>query len=97
MARVGIPLPSVAAVVVTAVELLGALALLLGLGTRVAAALLAIDMLVAILAVRLSAGFLGGYEYELTLLGAAASLAFLGAGPLSLDGVRSRRAAGTGA
>ena len=94
MAKVGIPSPTVAAVVVTAVELLGGLALILGLATRLAAALLAIDMLVAILAVRLSAGFLGGYEFELTLLGAAVSLALLGAGPMSLDAVRSRRAAG---
>src|SRR5207247_9918760 len=54
MAKVGIPLPSVAAVVVTAVEILGGLALVLGLGTRVAAALLAFEMLVAILTVRRS-------------------------------------------
>src|SRR5437016_6578899 len=38
MAKVGIPLPSVAAVVVMAVEILGGLALILGLGTRLAAA-----------------------------------------------------------
>jgi putative oxidoreductase len=85
MAKVGIPLPTVAATVVMAVELLGGLALILGLGTRVAAALIAIDMVVAILLVGLKRSFLGGYEFELMLLAAAASLALLGSGSLSLD------------
>jgi len=88
---VGIPLPSVAAVVVTAVEILGGLALVLGLGTRVAAALLAFEMLVAILTVRLKMGFVGGYEFELTLLAASLSLALLGAGPVSVRKIFARR------
>ena len=91
MAKVGIPLPSVAAVVVTAVEILGGLALVLGLGTRVAAALLAFEMLVAILTVRLKMGFVGGYEFELTLLAASLSLALLGAGPVSVRKIFARR------
>src|SRR2546425_10181370 len=74
MAKVGIPLPSVAAVVVMAVEILGGLALLLGLGTRLAAALLALEMGVAILAVRLKMGFVGGYEFEVPLLAPRLSL-----------------------
>ncbi|HXZ39692.1 MAG TPA: DoxX family protein, partial [Terriglobales bacterium] len=45
----GIPQPTVAAVLLTTVELLGGIALILGLLTRYAAALLAIDMLVAII------------------------------------------------
>src|SRR3989442_14325729 len=68
MAKVGIPWPFLAAVVVIAVEILGGLALILGLGTRLAAALLAIDMVVAILAVRLPAGLLGGYAVERDLV-----------------------------
>jgi putative oxidoreductase len=97
MTRVGIPLPSVAAVVVTAVELLGGLALILGLGTRLAAALLAVEMLVAILTVHITAGFFSprGVEFPLTLLGASLTLALLGAGPVSLDKVISRRAGDT--
>src|SRR2546426_5780246 len=59
MAKVGIPWPFLAAVVVIAVEILGGLALILGLGTRLAAALLAIDIGVALLAVRPAAGLLG--------------------------------------
>jgi len=93
MGKVGIPLPSVAATVVIAVEILGGLALILGLGTRVAAALLAFEMVVAILTVRLKMGFMGGYEFELTLLAASLTLALLGAGPVSVKRVFARRAA----
>src|SRR5256885_4935117 len=60
MAKVGIPLPSVAAVVVMAVEILGGLALLLGLGTPVAAALPAPPTGAARPALPLPMGFLGG-------------------------------------
>src|SRR2546422_11263091 len=59
MAKVGIPLPSVAAVVVMAVGILGGLALILRLGTRVAAPLPAIEVGGALLAVRLELGFVG--------------------------------------
>src|SRR2546427_12678916 len=96
MAKVGIPLPSVAEVVVIGVEILGGLALILGLGTRLAAALLAIDMVVAILVVRLAAGFVGGYEFELTLLAASLSLALLGGGPVTVRQVFARRAQAAG-
>jgi putative oxidoreductase len=87
MTEMGIPLPQIAAIVVTAVEFLGGLAILLGCFTRWAALLLAIDMAVAILAVRLRGGFFAprGFEFEFTLLGAALTLAALGAGGVSLD------------
>jgi putative oxidoreductase len=88
----GIPLPTVAAAGVIAVELLGGLALLVGVGTRVAAALLAADMLVAMLTVHLRGGFFvpDGVEFVLTLFGACVALAGLGAGPWSVDAARSR-------
>src|SRR6266571_4966358 len=54
--------------------------------------LLAIDMVVAVLAVRLAAGFVGGYEFELTLLAASLSLALLGGGPVTVRQVFARRA-----
>jgi len=85
MTQMGIPLPGLAAVVVTFVEILGGLAIITGLFTRWAGALLAIDMTVAILKVRLGAGFIGGYELELTLLGAALTLAAVGPGGVSVD------------
>jgi putative oxidoreductase len=93
MTQMGIPLPGVAAVVVTFVELLGGLAILTGLFTRWAGVLLAIDMAVAILQVRLGGGFFApsGFELELTLLGAALTFAAVGAGGVSVDRLLDRR------
>ena len=87
MAQMGIPLPQVAAVVATAVECLGGLAILLGIFARWAGVLLAIEMAVVILAVRAKGGFFApsGFEYEFTLFGAALTLAALGSGGASLD------------
>jgi putative oxidoreductase len=89
MSQVGIPAPQVTAVVVTAVEFLGGLALLLGLFTRLAAVLLGIDMLLAIFSVHLKAGFFlpNGYEFALTLLGANAALALFSSGRAALENV----------
>jgi putative oxidoreductase len=91
--HLGIPLPQVSAVVVIAVELLGGAALILGLFTRWAAAALAIDMAVVVLVVKLPGGFFApqGVEFELTLLGAALTLALVGAGGVSLDAARRSR------
>jgi putative oxidoreductase len=86
--QAGIPLPEVSAVVVTLVEFLGGVALILGVGTRLAAVLLAINMLGAIYFVHGKNGFSmqgGGYEYALTLLVANVSLALSGAGICALD------------
>src|SRR5882672_8547416 len=55
--QINIPLPAISAPVVTFVELLGGAALVLGLLTTWAAALLAIDMVGAILLVHLRNGF----------------------------------------
>ena len=92
LGSLGIPLPTVAAAVVIAVELLGGLALLLGAGTRIVAAALAADMLVAMLTVHAQGGFFvpGGIEFVLTLFGACLALAGLGAGPWSVDEARRR-------
>lgn len=93
MGHMGIPLPALAAPVVTFVELLGGLAILAGLFTRWAGLLLAIDMTVAILKVRLAGGFFApnGFEFELTLLAAALTLAAMGAGGVSVDRDLERR------
>lgn len=93
LSQIGIPAPGVSAVIVTAVEFLGGLALIFGLFTRWAAFLLVINMLVAILAVHLKGGFFlpNGYEYALTMLAANAGLALTGAGAAALDNVIAKR------
>jgi putative oxidoreductase len=95
MAQMGVPLPPVSAVMVTGVELLGGLAILLGLFTRVAGALLACDMLGVILIVKLRGGFFSprGFELELALLGACLTLVMLGSGGLSIDRAMRRTGA----
>ena len=92
LGSLGIPLPAVAAAGLITVELLGGVALILGAWTRIVAALLAADMLVAILTVHLRGGFFvpDGVEFVLTLFGACLALAGLGAGPCSVDGARGR-------
>lgn len=90
---IGIPIAQVAAALVTALEILGGVALILGWFTRVVAALLAIDMAVAILTARMNGGFFApsGFEFELTLLGACLTLAVMGAGGFSLDAMQRQR------
>ena len=44
----------------------------------------------------LAAGFVGGYEFELTLLAASLSLALLGGGPVTVRQVFARRAQAAG-
>lgn len=87
MGKLGLPLPVLCAMIVIAVELLGGLAILLGVFTRVAGALLAFEMLIAIIVVRLSGGFFApyGYEFELTLLAASLTFALNGPGGMSLE------------
>jgi putative oxidoreductase len=92
-AAMGLPVPRVSAVVVTLVEFLGGMALVIGFAARWAAALLAIDMTVAVLAVHFRNGFFAprGYEYPLTLLAANICLAIAGPGRAAIDALLSRR------
>jgi putative oxidoreductase len=95
--QLGIPLPYASAALVTAVEFLGGIALLLGLGTRVAGALLAAVMAVATVTAHWAGGFFlpNGFEYTLTLFVANAALTLTGAGALALDNVLWQRGAAT--
>jgi putative oxidoreductase len=88
----GIPLPHVSAVVVTLVEFLGGIALVLGLGTRIASLLIAIDMLGATFFVHLKHGFFlpTGFEYAFTMLAANVGLMLTGPGALALDNLFGR-------
>ena len=81
-----IPAPFASAVVVTLLEFFGGIALWLGVFTRWAAALLAIDMLVAVIVVLLEPSFFqkGGVELPLMMLGASIALTLSGPGTLAL-------------
>jgi putative oxidoreductase len=94
LGSLGFPLATFFAVILIAVELLGGVALILGLFTHWAAKLTAIVALVALLTVHASKGFFiseGGIEFILVLLAASISLMISGAGAFSLDG-RMKRA-----
>ena len=89
----GVPLPGLMGPAVAFAEFFGGAALVLGLFTRSAAAVLATVMLGAIVWVHLPGGFFApdGVEFVLTLFAAAVALALSGAGSLSVDAVRRRR------
>ena len=87
-AKMGVPAAEIAAPVVAGLELAGGIALILGILTRVVAALLAVDMLGAVFLVHAPAGIFasaGGYELVLLLAGAALAVALTGAGRISVD------------
>ena len=92
MGKLGLPLPLLCAAIVIIVELLGGLAILLGMFTRLAGAVLAFEMFVAIVVARLAGGFFApyGYEFELTLLGACLTFALNGPGRMSFEGTWHR-------
>lgn len=81
----GWPLPVLWAWLVAIVETFGGLCIIVGLFTRIAAFLVACVMVVAIWKVRLTRGFVGGFEFEFTLLMGAMALILGGGGRLSVD------------
>lgn len=88
---VNIPAPEPMAWLVSVLELGGGVLLGLGLATRLIAALLAVEMAVALTRMRWPQGFLGGAEFEFTLLVVCLALIATGSGKISLDGARTSR------
>jgi len=83
-------IPGFMAYVVAVVELLGGIALFLGLGTRIVTLLFALIMIGAIFTAKLSLGFLGngqmaGYELDLVLLAVSIYFVFAEKSKISLD------------
>jgi len=93
LGSLGIPQPTLAAIVLTLVEFVGGIALILGLCTRYAAALLSIDMLVALIAYHVKNGFFmpNGVEYPMLLLVANINLMLAGAGAMGVDTLRKKQ------
>jgi putative oxidoreductase len=86
----GVPLPVFMAYVVTFVEVFGGILLIVGLLSRLAALLLTIDLVVAILLVKVNVGFLSGSsgtgaELDLALIAGLLVILLAGPGKLSLD------------
>ncbi len=78
-------LPPELALPIALLEFFGGLALVLGVLTRISSALFIAEMIGAILTVKISKGFVGGYELELLFLAGAASLLITGPGRISIE------------
>jgi putative oxidoreductase len=91
--HMGIPLASVVAPFISVIELLGGIALIFGAFTRVAAFLLACDMLGAMIFVHAKNGFSApkGIENVLGNFAMAVAIALVGAGLYSVDAMLARR------
>lgn len=91
--EMGVPLPAIAAPLISVLELVGGIALLFGAFTRVAAFLLACDMLGAIVMVHAKNGFSApkGVENVLGNVAMLVAVALLGAGAYSIDALLARR------
>ena len=80
-----IGLPPELAFPIGLLEVIGGIFLIVGVLTRITAALLIIDMIGAIFLVKLPDGFVGGYELESLLIGISISLLLIGPGRISIE------------
>ncbi|GAB4100402.1 DoxX family protein [Sinomonas halotolerans] len=95
--QMGVPAAQLAAPLAAGLELVGGALLIVGLLTRVAGALLAVEMLVALILVHAPAGMFvekGGIELVLVLAAGAAAVALVGPGRASLDALLFGRSNG---
>ena len=77
--------PPEMAVIIALLEVIGGLALLFGVLTRITAILFIIEMIGATLAVKLSKGFVGGFEFDLLIIAVSISLLLTGPGQPSIE------------
>ena len=107
LSRIHVPAPGLMAWVAGVVEFVGGIALILGVFVTIASALLALDMLVALVKVHWAAGFsfmnftgvgpngptfgLPGYEVNLLHIAGLVALILGGAGALSFESLRAKK------
>ncbi len=93
LGELGVPLPVFMAYVVMLAELIGGILLIVGLLSRLAALVLAIELVVAILLVKVNVGLISppggppGAELDLALIAGFLVILLAGPGRLSLDHV----------
>ncbi|MBA3750739.1 MAG: DoxX family protein [Nitrosopumilus sp.] len=80
-------LPPELALPIGLLEIIGGIVIIVGIFTRIASILFIIEMILAILIVKISNGFIGqgGYEVDLLLLAMVSSLLLSGPGRLSIE------------
>jgi putative oxidoreductase len=80
-----IGLPAALALPVGLLEVIGGIALLGGVLTRVASILFIIEMIGSTITAKLSKGFVGGYELDLLMMAISISLLLTGPGRISIE------------
>ena len=80
-----IGLPPELALPIGLLEVIGGIFLLVGVVTRITAAIFVIEMIGASLLVKISKGFVGGYELDLLLMAVCISLLLSGPGRISIE------------
>lgn len=80
-----IGLPAAMALPIGLLEVIGGIAILIGILTRIAASLFIIEMIGATIIAKIPKGFVGGYELDLLLLSISASLILTGPGKVSME------------
>lgn len=93
LTQMGVPAAGIIGPVLSVVEPLAGVCVLLGLLTRLAGLAIACDMLGAILTFHIKHGFFVPMGVEFVMMNCAAglALAFLGAGPFSIDNTLDQR------
>ena len=80
-----IGLPAAMALPIGLLEVIGGIALLVGVLTRIASILFIIEMIGSTIIAKLPKGFVGGYELDLLLLAISISLLLTGPGRISVE------------
>jgi putative oxidoreductase len=78
-------LPASMALPIGLLEVIGGIALLVGVLTRIASIMFIIEMIGSTITAKLSRGFVGGYEVDLLLMAISISLLLTGPGRISIE------------